>query len=433
MMSGFWRRVRLTPTQLGLIGLASAGATAFVITAALGRTAAQTAALAALRTRRVEVRVQSPPDVPAPAAGAAPLSSPAPVPVAAPSAGPTPPTVSQAPTSTSSDQNVTSTPDATTPAHSRPASRTAKLGHVFVIALTTPSFDAAFGSSSVAHYLNHTLVPKGTLLGGYETLGNAELPDYLAMISGQAPNPDTSGECQTYSDFAAGAAPSGGGQVPGTGCVYPNTVLTIGDQVTAGGRAWKAYIDGVASSSCPHPNSGAATDTPPPGASADYSLLHNPFIFFHSLLDLGGCASNDVSLDRLRHDLVKPARTPSYAFIAPGVCLDAAAASCPTGAPAGLAGEDDFLRIWVPRILHSTAYKRSGALIIVFALPDASMPGGGSGSAPTGALLLSPRAARRKIVSTTFNPYSVLRTVEDLLGYKRLAGARSARSFAAEL
>jgi predicted metal-binding membrane protein len=38
---------------------------------------------------------------------------------------------------------------------------------------------------------------------------------------------------------------------------------------------------------------------------------------------------------------------------------------------------------------------------------------------------------RGKIVAETFNAFSVLRTVEDLLAYKPLAGARTARSFAA--
>jgi hypothetical protein len=65
---------------------------------------------------------------------------------------------------------------------------------VFVIALSTGSYRTAFGPGSVAHYLNGKLRPRGTLLSGYRALGDTELPDYLAMISGQAPNPDTSGD-----------------------------------------------------------------------------------------------------------------------------------------------------------------------------------------------------------------------------------------------
>jgi hypothetical protein len=127
-------------------------------------------------------------------------------------------------------------------------------------------------------------------------------------------------------------------------------------------------------------------------------------------------------------------KTPAYAFIAPDACLDAATLTCADGQPAGLAGEDAFLRTWVPRILRSRAYKRGGTLIITFALPDRSVAGAPpSGSAPTGALVLSAHAAPDQIVSTPFTPYSVLRTVEDLLGYTPLAAARSARSFAAQV
>ena len=32
------------------------------------------------------------------------------------------------------------------------------------------------------------------------------------------------------------------------------------------------------------------------GAGSDYATRHNPFIYFHSLLDLGGCSSNDVGI-----------------------------------------------------------------------------------------------------------------------------------------
>jgi hypothetical protein len=175
-------------------------------------------------------------------------------------------------------------------------------------------------------------------------------------------------------------------------------------------------------------------------------MLHNPFVYFHSLLDLGGCASDDVSLDHLFHDLKKPSASPAYAFIAPGACLDAAATSCPDGSPAGLAGEDAFLHRVIPRILRSKAYEQGGVVIVAFALavapatvstpaagssaPPAASPPAADSSAPVGALLLSRHAAHGKIVSKPFNPFSVLRTVEDLLGYKPLAGATSARSFA---
>jgi hypothetical protein len=297
-----------------------------------------------------------------------------------------------------------------------------------VIALSTPSFDALWGQSSPAHYLNHTLKPAGAFLGGYETLGSAELPDYLALISGQAPNPDTAADCATYSEFPAGAAPDKSGQIPGSGCVYPNTITTVADQVTASGHAWGAYIDGLAPSTCVHPNSGAVDNAQLAGAGPDYDTRHNPFIYFHSLLDLGGCAGADVSLTKLPHALRSLGSTPTFSFIAPGACDDGSAQSCPAGGPAGLAGEDAFLRQWVPAIEHSAAYKKDGVILIVSALAGGAA---GGGPAPVGALVLSQFAARGKAISAVFNPYSILGATENLLGYQPLAHAKSAKSFVA--
>ena len=303
---------------------------------------------------------------------------------------------------------------------------------MFVIALSTPSYASAFGHGSPARYLNDDLRPKGTLLSGYTTLGGAELPDYLAMIGGQAPNPDTRANCPSYDEFPSSAKPNKSGEVPGTGCIYPNTALTIGDQVTASGHVWKAYIDDMGATACVHPNSNALDNAPLPGTGTDYDTRHNPFIYFHSLLDLGDCASDDVTLAKLPAALASASKTPAYAFITPGECEDAAQTSCPDGSPAGLAGEDTFLKTWVPKILHAPAFRKDGALIIVFAHaspapatggPDATDP---AGPARTGALVISPYARRDRTVSKAYNPYSLLRSVEDMLGLQLLAHAKHA-------
>lgn len=426
------REIRLTRFQLAGVATLSAIATALVIANALGSTGAQIAAMQALRQRRVIVERQPSQPVVAAAAPASPSDHP--VLNSAPSFTPSSPSSNgqaSAPTSSSGGgapgtyANPSDPKTTQAPRH--------KVGHAFVIALSTTSFNAAFGPGSVAHYLSRTLRRKGTLLAGYRTLGRSELPDYLAMISGQAPNPDTEGECSTYADFPAGTAPDAGGLVHGLGCVYPNTVLTVGDQVTASGHLWRAYVQDMASSTCVHPNSGAVDDAPLPGAGTDYATRHNPFIYFHSLLDLGGCASDDVSLAQLPTDLRSASTTPTYSFIAPGACLDAAATSCPDGGPPGLPGEDAFLKHWVPRILRSPAYRRDGILIIVFSSAQAQSLQSADAPVRTGALVLSPYARSSKRVSTTYDPYSLLRSVEDFLGYTPLARAKSASSFATKV
>jgi hypothetical protein len=418
------RSVRLSRLHIAAVAIVSTLASALIITSALGRSAAQSAALATLKHRRIEAS-------PAIAASgsqdtsAALPSAYAPVPSGPTSSSATSQKTSSSPAGAS---NVGAGGTAPAPSTTSSARSTHKVGHVFVIALSTPSFDAVWGASSRAKYLNHALKPAGTFLGGYETLSTAELPDYLAIVSGQAPNADTEAGCATYSEFAAGVSPAANGQVAGAGCVYPNTIITIADQVTASGHGWKGYIDDLTPSSCVHPNSGALDDVQLPGAGAQYVTRHNPFIYFHSLLDLGGCASDDVSLTELPHDLRSLRSTPRYSFIAPGGCDEGSAQSCPSGGPVGLAGEDAFLRQCVPAIERSAAYKRDGVIMIVFAL-SGGLAGGGP--TPTGALLISRFAKRGKRLSTVYNPYSVLRGTEELFGYQLLGHAKTAKSYIA--
>jgi phosphatidylinositol-3-phosphatase len=428
--------IRLTRMQLGAVAATSALVTALVIVDGTpGRTnlQAELAAARASQTMIIHHLGDGPPGssptasttaisssaAPAPSGAAAPVVDSA---AAAPAANPTP-------TSTP----ATGTPQAAAPS---PASAHTKVKHVFMIALSTTSYAAAFGRGSVATYLDHTLVPRGTLLTNYRTLGGSELSDYIAMVSGQQPNTDTTQNCTSYSEFPGGAKPDAAGLVPGDGCIYPVTALTLGDQVTGSGHVWKAYVDGLGSTSCVHPNSGALDDAPLPDAGPEYDTRHNPFIYFHSLLDLGDCASDDEALSKLGADLRSPSRTPTFAYLAPGLCDDSSQTSCPNGDPGGLAAEDGFLKEWVPKIMRSEAYRHAGALIIVFTI---SKPAGSTSvseaaslrSARAGALVLSPFATAGRRVSRRYSPYSVLRSVEQLLGFTPLGEAKSATSFVA--
>ncbi len=70
--------------------------------------------------------------------------------------------------------------------------------------------------------------------------------------------------------------------------------------------------------------------------------------------------------------------------------------------------------------------------MIVFADGKPATDASAAHQAPvrTGALILSPLAAKGRTLSGAYGPYSVLRTIEDLLGYTPLVHAKSAHSFA---
>jgi hypothetical protein len=103
------------------------------------------------------------------------------------------------------------------------------------------------------------------------------------------------------------------------------------------------------------------------------------------------------------------------------------AAACPSG-PVGIAAEDAFLKTWVPKVLHSSAYRKDGVLVIAFSGDGIKASGP---AAKTGALVLSRWTKGGAKVSAPYSPYSLLRSVEDMLRYERLAAAANAKSFAA--
>ena len=130
-------------------------------------------------------------------------------------------------------------------------------------------------------------------------------------------------------------------------------------------------------------------------------------------------------LTTLDGDLEDPKKTPNLAYIAPNLCHDGSESPCTDGGLGGLEAADGFLRTVVPKILDSDAYRDNGLLVITFA-------GGPGDDAPTrnGTLLLSRFAQAGGTDDTVFDPYSLLRSTEDLLGIKPLAKAAEAKSFA---
>jgi hypothetical protein len=303
-----------------------------------------------------------------------------------------------------------------------------KIEHVFVIALAGHGFDATFGEASTATYLTKELRPKGALLEDYKSLGAADLPDLLAMVGGQPPNDDTRAGCPTFKEIPPTVTPSKSGEISASGCAYPSTVTTVADQVTASGNSWRAYVEDIDKGPagailCRRPGSDAADDTSKGRAGDGYATRHNPFVYFHSLLDLGDCDANDGPLAPLEQDLAAVKTTPNLAWIAPNLCNDGTESPCANGSAGGLAAADAFLASWVPKILDSPAYKSDGLLIVTFA-------GSPAPETRNGTLLVSKFAAPGSTVGGDYDPYSLLRSVEDLFALRPLARATHASSFA---
>ena len=335
-----------------------------------------------------------------------------------------------------------------TTASAKPAASTQPppVRHVFVVNLENKGYDETFGPGSPAPYLSKTLRAKGQLLTQYYGTAHNSLPNYVAQISGQGPNPQTQGDCQVYSDFvqAGTVAP---GQAVGDGCVYPAGVKTIADQLEAKGLTWRGYMEDMGTP-CRHPAANTADDTQKAKAGDQYAARHNPFVYFHSITDSPSCAADDVDLAQLTTDLSTVASTRNLTYITPNLCNDAHDSPCVDGRPGGLATADQWLSTWIPKILASPAFRQDGLLVVTFDEADTGSPDGaaaccgegpgpnspapgvyGMGGGRTGTVLVSPFLKAGTLNNTGYNHYALLRTLENTFGLAPLGYAGTARGF----
>jgi phospholipase C len=324
--------------------------------------------------------------------------------------------------------------------------------HVFVIVLENENYASTFGDPSADPYLAKTLPAKGALLTQYYGTGHESNDNYVSLVSGQGPNPQSQADCQSFDDFVGTGPTTVDGQAVGSGCVYPQQVQTIGNQLTENGLSWKGYMEDMGnvptreSSTCGHPalNTQDGTQKPVPGDG--YVTRHDPFVYFHSIIDDPAyCAAHVVSLAPLANDLKSASTTPNLSFIVPDVCDDGHDYPCtnePSPGGSANADTDAFLAKWVPKITASPAFKKDGLLVITFdeaegppqgdssaccgetAGPNTPLPGiTGMGGGRVGAVALSPFIRGGTVSSTPYNHYSLLASIEDGFGVPRLGYA----------
>lgn len=205
------------------------------------------------------------------------------------------------------------------------------------------------------------------LATNYHAVAHPSLPNYLAL---------TSGSTFGIADDSYHLLPAGG----------------LGGQLTDHGMTWRAYMEGVG-----------------PDCRIDqgrYAVKHDPFAYYG-----GSCPPNVVSFAPLDADLA--GATPRFAWITPDLCHDGHDCSARTA--------DDFLAGLVPRIMASPSWARGGVLFITWDEDDGSN-GNHVATVVVSPQLLAHRSAR------PYDHYSLLATVEDLVGVPRLGAAARAQA-----
>ncbi len=345
--------------------------------------------------------------------------------------------------------------------------------HVFVIMMENEGYADTFGNPTEAPYLANSLPAQGALLTNYYGVGHFSNSNYTGFISGQPPTADNQLDCigSKFVDFPAGSGTDANGIQQGNGCVYPATVPTLADQLSADGLTWKGYEEDMGniptreSVTCGHPTVGAADGTTSAVAGDGYAARHDPFVYFHSIIDNAAeCNQNVVPLgdtsgnlpasapagtSDLVNDLQSVATTPNFSFITPNLCNDGHDYPCvnqasPTGSDVG--NINAWLQTWIPIIKASPAYQQDGLIEVTFDESDVAggdataccgetqgpgaLAGGngrtGPGGGRVGTVLISPSITPGTVVTkTSYNHYSSLASIEDLFGLPHLGEAKT--------
>lgn len=240
---------------------------------------------------------------------------------------------------------------------------------MFVIVMENAGLSRALASSPTA-----ALAARFILATDYHAVARPSLPNYLAM---------TSGSTWGITDDAYHALPDTG----------------IGRQLTDAGIRWRAYMEGMTVA-------GGCLRSPYP-----YALKHDPFAYYGDR-----CPANVVPLEALAADLAGD--TPSFLWITPGLCHD--------GHDCAIDVVGSWLDALVTRIVASQAWRASGILFVVWDEGD----GGDASLVP---LIFGSSTSTPGKTATRYDHYSLLATLEDLLGLPRLGRAKDAPPIAEAL
>jgi phospholipase C len=204
--------------------------------------------------------------------------------------------------------------------------------------------------------------------GNYHAVSHPSVPNYLALSSG-----------------------STWGVTDDSYRILPRRDL--GTELTDAGVSWRAYMEGLTGAGC--------FESPVP-----YDPGHNPFAFYG-----GACPSNVVPFDRFRADLAS--NTPMFSWITPNRCHDTHDCDVAVG--------DDWLHQQVDAITSSAAWKSGGMLFITWDEDDENADN------QVLTLVIAPGASHHTS-QRPYTHYSLLATVEDMLGVKRLGQAAQAQA-----
>ena len=262
-----------------------------------------------------------------------------------------------------------------------PVSHVPAFDHVFVVMMENTNYDEVIGDTTDAPFINN-LAGQGTLLDNHSGVYHPSDENYLAIAGG-----DT---------FVHGAI------------YYPNIKVTaphIGDELEAAGKTWKAYEQGMGTP-CNTSNN----------HDSYYEPDDAPFINFTDISsNATRCAQHLFDTTQLTTDLQSAATTPNFAWIAADDYYDGESSG--NGSAQSLQVQNGWLQQTLQPIFNSPAWTQQRSLLVLTWDESASS----NGNHVATILLGSPGAVQAGYVSnTSYNHYSIGRTIENALGIAAL-------------
>jgi acid phosphatase len=245
---------------------------------------------------------------------------------------------------------------------SPPAESVAPHGsHVTIVMLENKSYDLIVGSSQ-APYVNDTLIPQGALLKSSHAVTHPSEPNYLALFSGS-----TQG-------------------VTGDQCPLTFSAANSASELIHAGKTFAGYSESMPSDGYRGCWSGGS-----------YARKHNPWVSFTNVPSSGNLVYRQF-----------PSSPPSLAWIVPNLCNDMHDCSVKTG--------DAWLAQHLPAMI---AWNKSHNGLLILTWDEAEPDPDGTNRIPT--ILVGPMVRAGAVSTQNVDHYSVLRTVETILGIPCIA------------
>lgn len=306
--------------------------------------------------------------------------------------------------------------------------------HIFVIIEENHTADEIIGSAAAPNLTR--LARTYSYASQFYAERHPSEPNYVAILGG-----DTFGISDDDAFYCKPGTKDRGCPHSGEAGYVDHTVTapSLAGQLVAHGLTWKGYFESI-------PAAGSrvyrwpAPGDPVPGKPAElYAVKHNGFMSFKSVQDDPALAQKIVGFEGLERDLAAH-DVPNYVQMVPDQCDDMhglkgpdVPPDCTKKSPDGLVARGDALvGKLVDEIMRAPFWAESenSAIVITFDENDDKRPSGrldgccgstpddrnnpGGGWIPT--IVITNHGPRRLNDPTPYNHYSLLRTIEDVLG-----------------